>query len=630
MRILFIHADRMEYEAQEKALRSAPDLPKDQRRASFGDVLVCFTSAEKRDEGTLEATVAKAADEVEAVAQQIKERSILIYPYAHLSPSLAEPSKAEALLQSLHGELRRRGYEAHLSPFGWYKSFTIACKGHALSELSKEIVAEEKGGKDEVSKALKAEAKLVSHWFIMDLEGKLHTIEGKEGKVHGFNFQGHENLRKFASYEIAKSREVKEEPPHIRYMRELELVDYEPGSDPGNLRYYPKGRLVKGLLEELVNRRVWDYGGMQVETPIMYDYEHPALKAYLDRFPARQYTIQTPDKRVFLRFAADFGQFLMAHDMVLSYKELPVKLYELTRYSFRVEQRGELAGLRRLRAFTMPDCHAFCADLAMVKEEFFKRFDLAWNLQRDVGFDMPGDFELGLRITKEFWEDHGDLPLALVKRWGKPILMEVWDRQFFYYTMKYEWNFVDNNDKAAALTTDQVDTESAARYGIKYIDEKGEARHPLIMHLSPSGAIERQIYALLEKAHRASLQGKPPMLPVWLSPVQVRVIPVAEGQLSRCEAVVEELQGIRVDLDDTSDTLGKKIRRAEKEWIPYIAVVGQKEVESGRVSVRVRATRKQEEMAVADLSVLVTKETAGLPFRPLPVPMRLSRRPSFR
>ncbi len=628
MRILFIHADRMEYEAQEKAVPEAEDLAPGKRKASFDDILVCFISAEAVDEADPPAMAKRAADEVEDVAKHVHEDSILIYPYAHLSSKLAPPGKARKIVEGVYEELKARGREVHLSPFGWYKAFTIACKGHALSELSREVTLE--AAREETSKALKAEAKLLSRWFILDLQGKLHPLEAKEGKPSGFDFRGHENLRRFAAYEMAKSREVKEEPPHTRLMRELEMVDYEPGSDPGNLRYYPRGRLVKGLLEDLVNRRVWDYGGMQVETPIMYDYEHPALKAYLDRFPARQYTIQTPDKRVFLRFAADFGQFLMASGMVMSYRELPVKLYELTRYSFRVEQRGELAGLRRLRAFTMPDCHALCADLEMVADELFRRFDLAWKLQEDAGFDMPGDFELGLRSTNDFWEAHGDLARGLVKRWGKPVLLEMWDHQFFYYVMKYEWNFVDNNDKAAALTTDQVDTESAQRYNITYVDAQGQRKHPLIMHLSPSGAIERQIYAFLEKAHRAQQAGGVAMLPVWLSPVQVRLLPVADAQLPRCEELLKALPELRADVDDTTDTLSKKIRRAEKEWIPYIVVIGPREVESGKLSIRVRANRSQKELGLQEFMILVRSEVEGMPFRPLPLPDHLSRRPSFR
>src|SRR3989442_3905626 len=342
--------------------------------------------------------------------------------------------------------------------------------------------------------------RLVSSWFILEPSGKLHPLRLEGGKVVGFEFAGHENLRKFASYEMAKSREAKEEPPHARLMRELELVDYEPGSDPGNLRFYAKGRLMKGLLEEFVTRRMIEYGAMEVESPVMYDFEHPALQSYLNRFPARQYIVQTPNKKAFLRFSACFGQFLIAHDMVISYKQLPLSLYERTRYSFRAEQRGELSGLRRLRAFTMPDCHALCADLAQAKEQLMVRFEVAWKFLEDTGFRMPEDFEVGMRVTKEFFEKNRDFCSAYAKRWGKPVLLERWSQQFFYFAFKYEWNFVDANLKAAALTTDQIDTENAKRFGIPYTDAAGKEQFPYILHLSPSGAIERVMYGLLEKA----------------------------------------------------------------------------------------------------------------------------------
>src|SRR3989442_11691259 len=157
-------------------------------------------------------------------------------------------------------------------------------------------------------------------------------------------------------------------------MRELELADYEPGSDPGNLRYYPKGRLIKGLLEEFVTERLRDYGTMEVECPVMYDFEHPALKSYLDRFPARQYIVQTPNKRAFLRFSACFGQFLIMKDMVISYKQLPLSLYEMTRYSFRAEQRGEVAGLRRVLDRTLRDRPPLVSHAATGKEGPLARF----------------------------------------------------------------------------------------------------------------------------------------------------------------------------------------------------------------------------------------------------------------
>ena len=120
--------------------------------------------------------------------------------------------------------------------------------------------------KEEVSEALKAEEKLVSQWYILDVDGKLNPLEVTNGKVTGYDFSKHPNLQKFAQYEMAKQRAYEQEPPHIQLMRKLELVDFEKGSDPGNLRFYPNGRLVKKLLETFVTNKIVEYGGMEVET----------------------------------------------------------------------------------------------------------------------------------------------------------------------------------------------------------------------------------------------------------------------------------------------------------------------------------------------------------------------------
>jgi len=631
MRVLFLHCDLLEYEVKEKALRSVEDLPPEKRKGRIEDALVCFISAEKEDEADPEGVVREAVRNIEEVASQVKATRLAIYPYAHLSSSLAASGPAQKIFGLLEESLRKGGFHVLSSPFGYYKSFKVSVKGHPLSELSREIHATATAAaKEEASEAVKAEQKLVSEWFILEPNGAIHALRLEDGKVAGFDFAGHDNLRKFASYEMAKSREAKEEPPHVRLMRELELVDYEPGSDPGNLRFYAKGRLIKGLLEEFVTRRVVEYGGMEVESPVMYDFEHPALQSYLNRFPARQYVVQTPNKKAFLRFSACFGQFLIAHDMVISYKQLPVALYELTRYSFRAEQRGELSGLRRLRAFTMPDCHALCADLPQAREQLMVRFELAWNLLRDVGFRMPEDFEVGLRVTKEFHDANQAFVNAYAKRWGRPVLMERWSHQFFYYSFKYEWNFVDANLKAAALTTDQIDTENAKRFGITYTDAAGKEQFPYILHLSPSGAIERVMYGLLEKAAFDREAGKPATLPLWLAPVQVRLIPVSQDHLPYCEKLLGEFSGVRADVDDMGDTLNKSVRRAEKEWVPYIVVVGKKEVESNSLTVRERSTKEQRTMSPVELRNTIVTETIGRPFRPLPLPDHLSRRPTFR
>ena len=209
-----------------------------------------------------------------------------------------------------------------------------------------------------------------------------------------------------------------------------------------------------------------------------------------------------------------------------------------------------------------------------------------------------------MRFTKDFYAENKDFIAEIAQKFGKPMLAEVWNERFFYFALKWDLNFVDNQDKAAALSTDQIDVENAKRYDITFVDEKGEKQYPLILHCSPSGAIERDIYALLEKAYREQMAGKAPMLPLWLSPTQVRLIPISDKYMDKVEEIAKkiEVHCIRVDIDDSSSTLQKKIREAEQEWIPYIVVVGEKEVESGNLSVRDREVKgAQQNMTVEEV-----------------------------
>lgn len=496
----------------------------------------------------------------------------------------------------------------------------------------------DKKNKQDVSEALKSEEKLKSEWYILDLKGDLHKIEIKKDKIVGFNFKDYPNLLKFAKYEMLKKRKYNKEPPHIDLMKKLELVNYEEGSDLGHFRYYPKGRFIKKMLEDFVSKKTIEYGAMEIESPIMYDYEHPSLKKYLHRFPARQYVVESTGKRsFFLRFAACFGQFLMAHNMNISYKHLPLRLFELTKYSFRLEQSGELAGLKRLRAFTMPDSHAFVKDYEQGKEEMIKRFELSKDIINNVGFNASDDFELGIRFVKDFYENNKDIANDLVKNMGKPTLIEMWDKRFFYFSMKYELNFIDAMDKATALVTDQFDVENAERYGITYVDENNEQKYPIILHLSPSGAIERVIYALLEKAWiKEKEDGSEPMLPVWLSPEQVRLLPVADRHLKITEELTKKLekQNIRVGIDDRVLSVSKKVFQAKTDWVPYIIVIGDKEEKGDKLPVVIREESKIKndkiiDMGIDELISRISKECEGRLKSHLNIPRYMSKRPIF-
>lgn len=625
MRVLQLHCDSIEYNPTKKEIKSAEEITPEPKKIE--EVVVCFVAIESGDDSEI---AQKAIAEIKTSMGKVGCKKLLLYPYAHLSSNLASPSIALSLLKEM--ESSASDLEVSHAPFGWTKSYNVKVKGHPLAESSKVFTKEGPSNdhhghshddEGQASEALKSESKIKSFWYIMSPDGTMTEVDK-------FNFAKHQKLEVLAKYEAAKKRAVDEPPPHVKLMKKMAIADYEPASDSGNMRFYPNGRLIKSLLERFVTDQVKEYGGLEVETPIMYDSHHPSMESYFNRFPARQYNINTEGKQLFLRFAACFGQFLMANDFQISYKNMPMKLYELTRYSFRREQSGELVGLRRLRAFTMPDCHAFCTDIPQAIDEFRKRFDLSQYVLKEVGITEP-DYEMAIRFTEEFYNENKSHIEELVKKMGKPVLVEMWKERFFYFVLKWEFNYVDDMGKASALSTDQIDVENGMRYGIKYFDENNIPHHPIILHNSPSGAIERVIYALLEKAALDQKQGRKAHLPLWLAPTQVRIIPLKEEFYSHCEALADKLvsQEIRVDIDDRNESVGKRIRESETEWIQYSLVIGEKEIGQPNLSVRDRKTGDVKEISFDAFVEEIKSQTAGKPFTKLNMSRHLSKRPQI-
>jgi len=620
MRILQLHCDSIEYTPTKKEIKSAEDIENPQTQ-KLEELVVAFVAMETGDDSSV---AQNAISQIKNSMEKIGCKKLLLYPYAHLSSNLAKPSVAMSLLKEMEDGASE--LEVSHSPFGWTKSYKLQVKGHPLAESSKVITKDSSDSKDSgemTSDALKGESKIRSYWKIMSPDGTLTNIAD-------FNFSKYKNLEILAKYESAKVRRVDQPPPHVALMKKMAIADYEPASDSGNMRFFPNGRLIKSLIERFVNDKVKAYGGCEVETPIMYDSEHPSMVSYFNRFPARQYNIDSDGKKLFLRFAACFGQFLMANQYQLSYKNLPYKLYELTRYSFRREQSGELVGLRRLRAFTMPDCHAFCKDLPQAIDEIKIRFELSQNVLHGLGI-VESDYEMAIRFTEDFYNENKSSVEELVKKHGRPVLVEMWKEKFFYFVLKWEFNFIDNLGKASALSTDQIDTENGERYGIEFVDEDNKKQHPIILHNSPSGAIERIIYALLEKAATDSKEGRKPQFPLWLAPTQVRIIPLKDEFNDFSDELFEKISAkdVRVDIDDRNESIGKRIREAEKEWIRYILVIGEKEKNSQNLSIRDRQTGDVREITFDDFLNEIKEQTKGKPFTGLNLPKYLSKRPQL-
>jgi len=611
MRVLLIHADRFEYEVKDPT-KMAEELPKGhQKKHSFKEALVAFSTIEASDDDVETIAEMAAADMVDVCAK-VKAERLVLYPYAHLSPNLASPKLAVDVLKATEAALAKKGIEVHRSPFGWYKAFEIRCKGHPLSELSRDFSAEKKVTREEVVE------KISKTYYVLTPEGEEHPIDLEDIESAKI-LEKYPSLKKFIlSEEVGRTKG--KEPPSIKAMQRLELVDYEEASDRGHFRMFPKGHLVFKLLEEWAQTIATDrIGAIQIDTPIMYDWSFPDIRSQGASFHERHYTLKTEENREFvLRFAGDFGLFRMMKGATLSYRNLPLRVYEFSK-SFRLEQRGELTGLKRLRAFHMPDVHCFTRDL----DEGWKEYMLLYRNYADLADATGVEYAVAFRIVKEFYDKYKDNLVQLLKYSKKPALIEVLSEMKHYWAVKHEFQGIDSVDGGVQLSTVQLDVEDAERYGIVYADANGKKKGCIICH-SSIGSIERWIYVLLEEA----LKHEKPALPFWISPTQIRLIPVGAEFIPDCEKLASQIDA-RVDVDDMDDKVGKKIRNAEMDWINMIIVVGQKERTSGQYPVRLRSG-EQKVMSLDQIKAEVERLSKNYPKARLPLPRYLSKRPTFR
>lgn len=616
MQILLIHADFLKYEVKQRT-PVAEDVHPDKRSGHLDEVLVAFAAVEEEDEANIVGVAKKAAQEISDVAKKVEAKRVAVYPYAHLSSSLASSRAAVKLLDAVAEELRNLGLEASRLPFGWYKAFTISCKGHPLSELSRTITVE----------SAEAEAPepegVPSKRIILMLNGEEHELDLS-------NIDSCKPLKEnpmLRQYVLSEElgRKPGKEPAHIELMRRLELVDYEPASDTGHFRFYPNGALVKGLLEDFAAQLAEGIGASKIETPVLYRADEPDIAEQATKFFQKDYKIKLPNKTLLLRFAGDFGLFKMMKNTLMSYKQMPVRIFELSP-SYRLEQSGETVGLKRLRAFTMPDIHCFCRDL----EQGIEEYELLLKKYAKMTESMEVDYVVALRVVEDFYRQNREFIVRLMKIVGRPAFVELLPERKHYWVLKHEFQVIDSVGGNAQLATVQLDLEDSERYGIRYVDEKGEKRGCIILH-SSIGSIERWMYAMLEEAAKAQMAGKAPSLPLWLSPTQVRLIPLADRHLKFCQRMADTLEKahVRVDIDDRSETVSKKVRDAEREWLPYIVVLGDKEIKKKKIPVRIRGKKELKPMTVKEITLDIKKRTESMPVRPLALNRLLSMRPIF-
>ncbi len=566
MKILALHVDYIKFKALKKALKSIEDLSeKEMKEQEVKEALVIMTAVEKTDADVKEA-VEKLVEEIKKIASQVNAKNVVLYPYAHLSSNLSSPKTAVSVLEEAEKKLKK-DFKVARAPFGYYKEFELKVKGHPLSELSREIVLE--GNEEEVidhDKLLKKMSKV-----------KMSAPKGKNG---------------------LKS--------NVELGRDLDLYIVSDIVGQGLPLLTPKGATIKREVERFVTDEELKRGYEYTSTPIMAKSDLYKVSGHWQHYKDGMFVLNVGKEKFALRPMTCPFQFVLYKRKPRSYKELPKKYAEISSL-FRNEQSGELRGLTRVRQFTLADAHIICMP-DQLEEEFGKVMDLINFVMEKLGVkDIwyrfskwdPKDKEKYIDNPKAWEDSQKKMKKILDKLKIKYVEAE---GEAAFYGPKLDLQYKDVYGKEDTLITVQIDFALPEKFDLTYKDKNNKDVRPMVIHRSSSGATERVMAYLLEKN-----QGS---LPTWLAPIQARVLTMTDKNVKYGKEVVEKLkaEGIRVEFDDSDESMGKKVRNAIMDKVNYLLTVGDNEEKEGTLAVRAREDKNIESVKVDDFVIKLKKE----------------------
>lgn len=382
--------------------------------------------------------------------------------------------------------------------------------------------------------------------------------------------------------------EEAEKRDHRKLGKELDLFSFHE-EGPGFPFWHPKGAILYNELENFIRKENEKRGYGEVKTPIVLNKKLWVTSGHWEKFKEYMYFMEIDEQEFAVKPMNCPGGMLIYKEKLHSYRDLPARFSEFG-LVHRHELSGVLHGLFRVRAFVQDDAHSYCAP-KQLRDEIISMVKYAIDTYKVFGFE---DYEIFIATRpKKFigdekvWEKATDALKESLK--AKKLEYKIKNGEGAFYGPKIEFNVKDAIGRNWQLGTIQVDFSMPERFGAYYIDDKGEKKIPVMVHRAILGSLERFIGILLENYSGA--------LPVWLSPVQARIIPIGEKFNDYGEKVLRELKdaGIRAEIDKSDETLGKRIRAAELQKIPYILVVGEKEKKDSAVAVR---SRKSDEGAM--------------------------------
>ena len=397
------------------------------------------------------------------------------------------------------------------------------------------------------------------------------------------------------------------ERDHKKLGKELDLFTFSELVGPGLPLWTPKGTILRNLLDDFVWELRRAHGYEKVEIPHITKKDLYEKSGHWDKFKDDLFRITTREGDEFALKPMNCPHHTQIYARrPWSYRELPQR-YANTTMCYRDEQSGELNGLSRVRAFTQDDAHAFCRE-SQVEEEFRNIWSIIEKFYGAFGFN-PKKIRLSFHDPahpenylgdKARWKIAEDILTGIAKERGAEAISGIGEAAF--YGPKLDFMAEDSHGRLWQVATIQLDMNMPERFDLSCVNEKGERERIVMIHAAIMGSIERFLSVLIEH-----LQGA---FPLWLSPVQAKILPVSEKHVAYAKEVFDALKaaGIRTEIGEANESLGKKIRNAKQEKIPYLLVVGDAEAEAKTVSTDSRNHGKLEAMPIADFITRASEE----------------------
>jgi len=558
MKILSLHCDSISFKPMKKAIKNAEEAI-EEKEQTIKECLVILTAVEKEDEANPDMIVDKLIENIKDIASQVKTNNIVVYPYAHLSPNLSSPSIAEKVLKDTETKLKKDKFSVTRAPFGWYKAFDIKCKGHPLSELSRSISLQPGEEKKE--------------------RGKIKQVVVEE------KYDPKQLLRQISKTRL-DTEKLKDNDHRILGQR-LDLFSFNETA-PGMVFFHNNGLVIYNELINFLREEHAKAGYQEISTPFILDKKLWQISGHWEKYRENIFLTEYEGRDFAVKPMSCPGGMLVFKSKPRSYKDLPLRVAEFG-VVHRQELSGVLAGLFRVIKFTQDDAHIYCTedekqleneimDVVHLIEKFYKKFKLEYSVE----LSTRPEKRIG---AEEVWDKAERILENVLKKNKMEYKLNKGDGAF--YGPKIDFHIKDSLGRSWQCGTIQLDFAMPERFELEYAGEDNKKHRPVMLHRVVYGAVERFMGVLLE--HTSG------NLPVWLSPIQARVISFTDRNIKSTEQLLKKLKdvGIRADLDIDEKTVNNRIREAELQKIPYILVMGDKEEENNTVAVRKRGEKPQ-------------------------------------